>query len=82
MTSTPSMTVNDVRDYLLRQPVSEEVLPYGDGRGNLRRLTLTFDFSRDDLPPWSYTSTSTPARRACCTSPSTCRASTAATPWR
>ena len=51
MTSTPSMTANDVRDYLLRQPVSEEVLPYGDGRGNLRRLTLTFDFNGDDLPP-------------------------------
>ena len=51
MTSTPSMTTSDVRDYLLRQPVSEEALPYGDGRGKLRRLTLTFDFSHDDLPP-------------------------------
>ena len=51
MTSTPFMTASDVHEYLLRQPVSEEVLPYGDGRGNLRRLTLTFDFSRDDLPP-------------------------------
>ena len=51
MTSAPSMTASEARDYLLRQPVIDEVLPHGDGRGNLRRLKLAFDFNGDELAP-------------------------------
>ena len=49
--SAPSMTASEARDYLLRQPVIDEALPYGDGSGSLRRLTLEFDFKDNDLPP-------------------------------
>ena len=51
MTSTRSMTASEARDYLLRQPVIDDALPLSDGRGNLRRLTLEFDFNGDQLPP-------------------------------
>ena len=51
MTSAPSMTAGEARDYLLRKPISEELLQYGDGAGNIRRLSLEFDFNADDLPP-------------------------------
>ena len=51
MKSAPSMTASEARDHLLRQPVIDEALPYGDGSGSLRRLTLEFDFNSDAMPP-------------------------------
>ena len=41
----------DVQSTLLATPPTEDILTYGDGSAQLRRLTLTLDYGREDLAP-------------------------------